>query len=356
MIRAFKGFRKYTIILLVLIFVAIETSSLIISSEVIGLYNIYNEINSLGNNGIIITSYSLSPFTSLINKENLLTKLNNVSGIKNIQFIILSLGNVNGKDIAFIGYKDYNNYCAYPSITVKKMMNLKINQTLIVYPAFSNLPIELIICGFEKNLSFGIEVSNNIAYQIHGNGINNNLASIAIINLVNNSYKINVMKALQMPSEETSLLEKATLIVENLNNQKLQQELNQISEVYYNKLGIPKIAFTSLAIASIIILSIGSYINGEVLVLTEKDTLELLHFYGISKVNLAVISIIINLLSFIASIPISILLYYCFSKFVIVNILGLYLIPQINEEIVISTLSIFIISSISTFINIRWSL
>jgi hypothetical protein len=343
---------------MILIFIAIETSALIISSEVIGLYNIYNEVESLSNkSSIIITGYSISPFTSLVNKENILNRLSNVSGVKNIEFIVLSLGNVEDKNVVFLGINNYNNYCAYPSISAEKELNLKVNQTFIVYPAFSNTPIELIVCNFSNTIPFGIEVSNNIAYQIHGGGINENLASIAIINLLNTSYKENVIKALQLPSFESSLIKKVSVVVESLNNEKIQQEYSKASTIYYNKLGIPRIAFISLAIAAIIIISIGSYINGEVMALTENETFNIFHYYGLSKNRLSLISILVNLISFMFSIPFSILIFYFFSQNMRTDVFGFDLIPRTNYEIIfIAFLVILTISSISTFINTRGSL
>lgn len=317
-----------------------------------GVYNLYNIIQSLGGkNSLIITGYSVSPYTSLINKNDLLNKLRNTSGIENITFLVISLGYVNGKDVAFIGNNNVSDaYCAYPSYYVKNELNLKINQTILVYPALSNFPIILKVCNFSNLYPWAISVNINTAYLIHGGGINYGLASLAIIDFKNSSYKLSAMKSLSLTPVQKSLINTALILVQN--NQGEKMLFNEASQAYFNKLGIPKIAFLSLAIASALIISIASYTIGLIFNLIDKDRIEILNNYGISKMKIMFNSIAISLLLLLISFIISLFIFNKIKYLLSTNLLGLPLIPSINIYIMLSTLiSIMVISTISIIIN-----
>ena len=348
-------FSKTTFAFLVLVFTAIITSSLLISGEIMGTYNIYNTIEGLGGkDSIIVTGYSISPYTSLINKQELLSKLKNASGIKNITFVVLSLGYVKGKDVAFIGVSNYKDpYCAYPSYYIKKELGLEKGKVILVHPALSSFPIALKVCNFSSKYKWAIMVSLNVAYQMHGGGINRGLASLAIIHLKNPSYKKAVMKYLNIPPLQSSLLKEASLIVQNYKNKEVQRIFRQASQAYFSKLGVPRVAFLSLAISSIAIISIASYVSGYVFTIVDRDRIEVLRNYGVSTRRILVNSLLISYASIAVSVAVSLLIFEALKGSASSTILGLPLTPIVNElTLVLSLVLVFAISSISAFVNL----
>ncbi|MEB2793526.1 MAG: hypothetical protein G5Z42_00435 [Caldisphaeraceae archaeon] len=348
-------FSKTTFAFLILVFTAIITSSLLISGEIMGTYNIYNTIEGLGRKGsIIVTGYSISPYTSLINKQELLSKLKNTSGIKNVAFVVLSLGYVKGRDVAFIGVSNYKDpYCAYPGYYVKEELNLEKGQVILVHPALSGFPIALKVCNFSSKYKWAIMVSLNVAYQMHGGGINRGLASLAIIHLKSPSYKKAVMKYLNIPPLQGSLLKEASLIVQNYKNEEVQKVFRQASRAYFSKLGVPRVAFLSLAVSSAAIISMASYVSGYVFTIVDRDRIEVLRNYGISARRILVNSLLISYASIAASAVMSLLIFEAIKGFASSTLLGLPLTPTINGLTLLPSLVlVFAISSISAFVNL----
>ncbi len=315
------GIRNFiTLFLLFFIFsIFIETSI----GMFIGTLDLFDEmmypsIFRSGNN-VVISSYSIAPFTSSIDPNKITSLLNsintNYNDIKYEVLTIVELGHdyvllrgLDNKDIDFLMRK-YNMStgknisncmnCVWIGVKIASKYRLKAGDTIKIYSPFSSSEYILVINGIiNTNSIIDNEIITNIKLARIIRGFNHRVVSAIIISFEDENTRNYFLKKLNISS---NFLEKAIIAVQYSKKKISFEAYSTISGMFLRKVGISREIIYAAVILIIIVVSIGLVIAGKYIGITAYNNIITLRYIGVSNTTILLSKIILTSLTLLIS-------------------------------------------------------
>ncbi|RLG80052.1 MAG: hypothetical protein DRO40_11780 [Thermoprotei archaeon] len=314
---------------LTLISIMVLTTLVIINISVLhGFYNLYDEItfprNHVDSNIVVVSGYSMAPFTSVINVDSVEDRLKDIKGVKRIVFEVLSIASINGSSIVVRGlthndleylvdyevvmgddFSDNCMYCVWISRELANRYGLGVGDYVTVYSLFTSSPYVLRVRGIldlDEPYSYELIVPMGLARVIRG--IGENKASIAIVSLEPGVDKSVVLKSFRVSTEKIGQVEKALIALKYSKEEISSSAYSSAAEFYMARLGLHRDVFLVVSISITILMTMGSYIVGNMIVLVNRDNLSILYTIGLPKYRIKAVIIMLILVMVIVLYPI----------------------------------------------------
>lgn len=327
-VKVIKSIRPSSIALTLLSITVLTTLLIINISCLHTLYNLYDEIafprNYRDSNIVVVTGYSMAPFTSVISVEGVENCLNNVNGVRRVVYEVLSIASINGSSIVVRGLSrndlryliDYSvvkgedftddcMYCVWISSELANRYGLEVGDYVTVYSLFTSSPYVLRVKGIldlDKPYSYELIVPIELSRAIRG--ISERQASIAIVFLDPNIDKSVVLSSFNISSERISLFERALVALKYSRGEISSSIYSSAAEFYMARLGLHRDVFLIVSISIMILMTMGSYIVGNMIVLVNRDNLSTLYTIGLPKYRIKAVIIALILVMIIVLFPI----------------------------------------------------
>ena len=326
-VKVIKSIRPSSIALTLLSIMVLTTLLIINISCLHVLYNLYDEIafprNYRDSNIVVVTGYSMAPFTSVISVEGVENCLNNVNGVKRVVYEVLSIASINGSSIVVRGLSrndlryliDYSvvkgedftddcMYCVWISSELANRYGLEVGDYVTIYSLFTSSPYVLQVKGIldlDKPYSYELIVPMELGRAIRG--ISDRQASIAIVFLDPNIDESVVLRSFNISSERISLFERALIALKYSRGEISSSIYSSAAEFYMARLGLHRDVFLIVSISIMILMTMGSYIVGNMIVLVNRDNLSILYTIGLPKYRIKIVIIALILVMIIVLFP-----------------------------------------------------
>ncbi|MEZ0290075.1 MAG: hypothetical protein ABWJ42_03165 [Sulfolobales archaeon] len=343
-----KTIKPQTHIGFILLVTLLSLLSLSIVGYIDSLYNLYQEIVSVDDNSILISSYAISPFTSIISKKQILDKISDLRDVS-VEFILLTPAYVFGRIVILRSLSDNstttNTSCVYPGAGVARELNLREGDVIPVYSIFTRKSILVSVCGLYNHSdyhSYEILASEDLVRIVRG--VNKDQYSIAIIRVSDPSEKHLILSRLGVDIEKISLLKRVIIMISYTGSNYTSLVSNALSEVYLGRLGFHKDHMLLLAYSIVSLTLLSTPLIGSHITRVSREFIEILRSQGVSRENIVISYLTLALLYISISILLSnLILQTLLIRLDIVRFLGYVIVPKTD---LVETLIILLIESI----------
>lgn len=355
------SFRGY--ILIILSLVAICLILLLSIGYIQSMYSFYKDILHIpiaqNKPIIIVSSYALAPFTSLISVDSIEEALENIPGVEKIVYQVIVLGYTKGKTFIVRGinpkdFVDATNYrviegidlsdncfyCIWLGTELAKDLDLKPGDIISIYSLFISMPINLEVAGIidvERPYSYEAITSLSIAQALRG--IDRRHVSIAIISLESHESYERVMRKLGIDIEKDLFIERIVIALRYIGRKIEPIAYNDLSEVFMSRLNISRDIYLAIMLSITFILSIGSYIIGQTIVFLNIDTLSILYEQGLSIKKIKLLLAIALAICIVISFIIALIFFNILSRYIELTMISYRLQLYIDREAIIAIVS-----------------
>ncbi|MGC9149176.1 MAG: hypothetical protein ACP5GI_07030 [Sulfolobales archaeon] len=309
-----KSLKLSSYILLAIVLLGLDTALWVTGLTIYSLINVAEYLVKVSSDEILITSYSISPFTSLVNINSVRERIGDIWGrcVDSFEPINLALVNINSTLIVLRGVSDASKItvsegerydpsclnCAWIGESVKRELGLEIGDLIVVESIFIRVPMILRVAGiYESGYLSDKEIIVSYKTASILRGADPSYASILIIR-PRNSECINEILA-RISSEKFISPERIIVAIRYVSAKNISSKLiSALSDIYLARLGLHRDIFTVLAISIAIILSYAYFITGSIIYRLNTDRIRILHNIGVSKRNIFAASLILYVLIF----------------------------------------------------------
>ncbi|MEM0025401.1 MAG: hypothetical protein QXV93_05970 [Zestosphaera sp.] len=347
-----KSLSLITHLSLVVLLALLALVSLSILGLFTSLYNFYDNLLLINGDGLVISSYAVSPLTSVVSEKYVKDLISGVEGVK-VEPLVFSLVHVKNKIVVVRGVEktvfssfyhglEDSAHCVLVGEGLAKELNLSEGDTLVLYSPFVKEPVIASVCSVKYLPSLlNYEIIADIEFSRTIRGLGSDYYSVVILRADNLSVLSGISMKMGLSSEDITLLRKALLVLSQQGGVLAYELRSEIPEVYVAKLGIHKdLIFTlSYTVAALVIIS--DLLIGEHIFRLVRGCIEILRFLGVSKKRIFITLVIQTLAYVAAAVFIAITLLHCLSSLIRLEVLSHYVGPQIS----FSRDSLFVFSS-----------
>jgi hypothetical protein len=275
---------------------------------------------------IITSTYSLAPFTAAFNPSVLEEKINGVN--HTVVYEVLTIINydsspyilrgINQRDLGIIAgeytvsgeeLSDKCISCVWVGEELAAKLKIKINDTILIYSPFTSSNYILWVKGIiHTNSPLRYEFVTNIPTAQAIRGLRDSV-SIAIVFLKNKSDMYKIENILGISRTRLSILERAIIALRISNRRISAETYESLSNMYLSRLGFNRDIIYAVTIATTLLLIMGLYVAGQLLVVRNKHVISIFHEQGVSyrtiRLYLSILSILVILISGLIIIPIA---------------------------------------------------
>lgn len=326
-------------------FIVLLTLLTTISLSVLGiftsLYNFYENLVLTNGEGIVISSYAISPLTSVVSGDYVRNLVGNLKGVS-VEPLVFSIAYFKGKTVVIRGVEEteFSHFCDGLGCNVScvivgeglaKELNVSVGKTLALYSPFIKGTVLVTVCGvrrFHTPLNYEVIASIELSRTIRG--IGSNYYSVVILRAENPSVLSNISSRIGLSPEDTKLLQKALLILSQQGNVLVHELRGDIPEVYVAKLGIHRDFIFSLSYAVAALVIISDVLIGEHVFRSAKKTVAVLKYLGISRRKILV-ALTLQTLTYVAvAVLAALTVLQSFSDLIKLEVLSHYVSPRIS--------------------------
>jgi len=280
----------------IVLLVLLSTISLSILGIFTSLYNFYENLLLTNGEGLVISSYAISPLTSVVSEEYVRNLVNDLEGIS-VESLVFSIAYFKGKTVVIRGiekteFSSFHHYhgsgsnisCVVVGEGLARELNLSEGETLALYSPFIKEPVLVTVCGvkqFHSLLNYEIIASIELSRTIRG--ISNNQYSVVILRAKNLSILSSISARIGLNPEDIKLLQKALLVLSQRGNILVHELHGDIPEIYVAKLGIHRDFIFSLSYTVAALVIISDILIGEHIFRSAKKAIAVLRYLGISR-------------------------------------------------------------------------
>lgn len=285
--------RKYlTLLLLFTLYLVIAFLSVVVlgySRLLVFAYDAIVEQVVDTNDGIIVSSFAISPFTSVIDPRQLEERLKSVGNIT-INYYFVTIAIVYDKPVIVVGDLGLEEQCAFIGSGLLKSSTEK-DLFLPLYSVFTGETLILRVCGVNDKPY--LKVSKEVATRIRG--ISPEYYTLAVIKVGRNEDREEVIKRLEIEPALHGLIARALVVLEKGVGNVSGKLYSTLSDYYLSRLGVSKdfvIYFSSVTALSTLV---GTTLAGYGVILSLKDVLRVLRLAGVSRRGVVVYSCVYTL-------------------------------------------------------------
>ncbi len=348
----------------ILLLVILSTLSLSVLGYVESLYGLYEDVVLGSGSGLVISSRSLSPLTSVISGESVRELVRSVPGAE-VKFIVFSPAIVGGKAVvvrglerdeisSLVGLRRFSNSCVFLSEELARDLSLREDSVVPIYSPFTKGVVLGVVCGV-VNLSglMSREVLASVELARSVRGLSTGYYSVAVIH-ANNSGVLSVLAGeLGLSPEKEALVKRALVVLTQSSGGLTHEFYEDIPEAYVVKLGLHRDYTLLLAYATATLVLVCNPLIGENIVRLSNNTLKLLRTLGTPNTSvLAALSLLVIAYSGVATL-ISSLIVPCLSNLTRFEVFNYLVSPKILlNDLLITCL----IESLLLVVGVVWGL
>ena len=297
------------------------------------LYNIYDAIVAPKNTSkpcIVVSGYSASPFTSTIRKSDVEKLVGEAkTRVARIVYEAMSLALLDNRIVPVRGVSSEGlvdiakkcrlkgssptgrgecYYCAWLGEKIAERHGIGIGDWITLYSLHSSTPVRLRVEAIIESCSpYELEVVVPLLVGQALRGVDSNTVSLAVI-FFKEKIPATIRKHIRALSP--SLAERILIALKYAGSRlKALEEYRGVSEAYWARLGLSRGIYTATAISLSIVLSMASYLVGQLLVDMNKKRILVARMMGLSmskaKSALASLAALLVLLATIVSAAVS---------------------------------------------------
>ncbi len=328
------------------------------------LYSFYENILLTNGEGLVISSYAISPLTSVVSEEYVRNLVGDLEGIS-VEPLVFSIAYFKGKTIVIRGVEkteffnlqryhglESNDSCVIVGEGLARELNLSEGVTLTLYSPFIKEPFLVTVCGvkqFHSLLNYEIIASIELSRVIRG--IGSNQYSVVILRAKNLSVLSDISVRIGLSSEDMKLLQKALLVLSQRGNVLVHELRGDIPEIYVAKLGIHRDFVFSLSYTVAALVIISDILIGEHVFRSAKKTIAVLRYLGISRKKILILSTL-HILTYVAvAILVALTILHYSNDLIKLEVLSHRVSPQISLHDIL-----FVFSSKASllFVGVSW--
>lgn len=251
---------------------------------------------------VVITSYSVAPFTSVVRGDFVEGRLEGVEGVLNVVYEVLapvvlngsvyvlrgidsaSLGIVAGNfSIVGGGFTDGCAGCVWVGESLAGELGIGPNDTVVVHSPFASSDFVLRVEGVLVTDSvLKYELVTNVVTAEAVRGVGTGTYSLAVVFVDGPDSLARVAEAFNVSLVSRGLLERALLALRFAGPVFRPYFLESLSDMYLSRFGLSRDLLASLLIATVSLLGIGFYVLGQAVATYALDRVALLHELGLS--------------------------------------------------------------------------
>ena len=315
---------------------------------------------------IVVSSYSISPFTSIYNSRYVEEKINELEGVMREVPIVFSLIEVDGQGVILRGMeKDdlgifLGNYsiegmgfdnncigCVWVGNALADKLGLSINDTIIVYSPLSRSSYIVLIKGIVRtNTISKYEFITNPTTARIIRGTCPECVSTIILFLRDKECLEEAYRVFNITHRREGLFEKALLVLRTSGRHISWEQYEALSSMYLSRIGLSRSMFYALLITLTIILSLGYSVLAESIILLNKDNYVILYEQGLGIKKLKLIITMYNALIILSSFLLALLIYERVSSLFQISFLSYQLNPYIDQPIYLPAFIVLLLINI----------
>ncbi|MEM4717753.1 MAG: hypothetical protein QXE81_03215 [Desulfurococcaceae archaeon] len=287
-----------------LVMVLLGYLAILVTGYIRGLYYVNNQVIG-SSDGIVVSSYALSPLTSIIDSNRLDKIVGNISGIK-VEYHMITISYIYDTPVLIRGVNSIDTSCIYLSNELVNKFKLSAGDIVPLYSPFTNKIMFLKLCGFSEGAFSAINY--NVSTIIRG--VKPGYYSIAVIRSSNKSALEEVARVLGISDIDQRSLTRALLLLTQVGDRVTIKLYEDIAEGYLTRLGLYRdIVLYAGYFISLVVL-VGSLVLGVGLVVIIKRELKVFDIIGLPRLyTLAGLAITTTLELFISITLIALLIY-----------------------------------------------
>ena len=315
---------------------------------------------------IVISSYSISPFTSIYNTRYVLEKINKLEGVLREIPIVFSLVEINGQGVILrgveksdlgvflgnysvegMGFNDNCIGCIWVGNALAEELGLSINDTVVVYSPLSRSSYVVLVKGIvETNSVSKYEFITNLATARIIRGACQECVSTTILFLRDKECLEKAYRVFNITLRREGLFEKALLVLRISGRRISWEQYEALSSMYLSRIGLSRSMFYALLITLTLVLSLGYSVLAESIILLNKDNYIILYEQGLGIKKLKLIVTTYNTLIIISSFLLALLTYEKFSSMFKISFLGYKLQPYIDQYFILAAFTVLLLINI----------
>ncbi|MEM0015077.1 MAG: hypothetical protein QXS42_06890 [Zestosphaera sp.] len=329
-------------------FITLLSMLLFMSISVLGyvnsLYGLYEEL-VLGptGEGLVVSSYAVSPLTSLVSEVRVRSLLHNVSGVS-VEFIVLTPAYTMGRVVVvrglerdvllgLTGVELLNDPCVIVGEGLASELHLKEDDVLPLYSPFTRETVLCIICyviRLPSLLNHEVVTSLGVARTLRG--IGSDYYSVAVLRASNLSSLNTLAERIGLSREEGSLIRRALLILAQQGSGFNPTVYRDIPEAYMARLGFHKDLISTLAYSIATVVLVSNPLIGECLVRALRSSLEVFRSLGLSRGSLITLLLLIAFMYGIVALATVLIISEHLRGLVVLRVLNYVVQPKIGLE------------------------
>ena len=317
---------------------------------------------------LVISSYSISPFTSIYNTKYITDKTSKIKGIVREVPEVLSFIEINGqatilrgvqkKDLGIVlgnyeimgkEFDDHSIGYVWVGEELAEKMDININDTLFVYSPLARSNYLVVVKGIIKTNSVSkYELITNLLTARTIRGTCPECVSITLLFLRDEEELVEAYKVFNLTPHKQGLFEKALLVLRISGRRISWEQYEALSSIYLSRIGLSRSMFYALLITLTIILSLGYSVLAESIILLNKDNYVILYEQGLGIKKLKLIITMYNALIILSSFLLALLFYERVSSLFQISFLSYELNPYIDQPVYLAS---FIVLSLINILS-----
>lgn len=250
---------------------------------------------------LVLSSYSLAPFTSRIDGHALEETLRRLTGVEKVVYEVLALVEYHGTDIVVRGvrgedlvivagsykvlgrpFDDHCIGCVWPGSALARELGLHRGDVIVVYSPFTCSDYALRVEGvLHASGPLSYELVTNPATAMAIRGLGPGSTSIAIVFLDSLEGFERAVRLLGLPAAEKSMVGRALLALRSHGGGVSASAYESYTSMLLSRVRLSRSLLLALQAAVTLLLGLGFYTLGQSLVLGSSEELELLHELGL---------------------------------------------------------------------------
>ncbi|MEM0341121.1 MAG: hypothetical protein QW387_00030 [Desulfurococcus sp.] len=306
---------------LLLVLLMLETVSLLLVGYASSVLNLYEDvIYGNGGRGLAVSSYALSPFTSVIGEREIIDLIGNTTGV-NVKYVVFAIVYVDDMVIVVRGMDDESlssltggvtlgDRCVFISGELSRELGIGEGDLLPLYSVFTHETIITRVCRIiESGYPYTYELITSIDLARILRGIGRGYYSIALLYFDNEDSAKEITGKLT-GEEYKSIIERALIYLSRINKTVNLEMIMDVSSGYWARLGFYKDSLLLLAYVTTVLVLLCTPLISDALYRHLYTTLIQLHGIGVSRMvitmALALLLLFYTALSMLLSLPLAI--------------------------------------------------
>jgi len=302
---------------------------------------------------LAISSYSLAPFTSVLDVRTVEKKLAGLAGIERVVYEVLTpvvygsctyiLRGLRKEDLEIVaggysvvgeGFEDTCLNCLWVGSGIAEELGLRPGDTVVLYSIFTSSSYVFTVRGVmysDSPLSREFVTTLTAAQAVRGVGPGQ--VSVVLVFASDSSTIRMIAESFGVSAERLSLVERGLLALRYAGGSVNVSVYRFLLDLFMSRLGLSRDVLTALQLAVAAITALGFYYVGAALIAGSSEELKLLNEQGLPIRSIRALTAILALLTIAAADAVCVLMLRAVSDRIGVEVLGYRVTPRLDPAL-----------------------